>query len=813
MLIPLSWLKKYVPVALPPKELAHRLTMAGTEIDNVQETGSEWAKDKVLVGHVLRVDPHPDADRLTLPTVDLGKGETATVVCGAPNVAVGQKIAFAREGAMLFSYRSGAVEPLKAAKIRGVLSAGMVCSELELGMSEEHEGILVLEDDAPIGTPLVDYLGDAIFDAEVTPNRPDCLSILGIAHEVAALTGETCTEPGLEYPEEGAPIEEQVKVDIADPDLCSRYAASLISGVKVGASPGWLQDALVKVGLRPINNIVDVTNYVMLEYGQPLHAFDLETIKDNTIIVRAARPGETLDMLDGESRRLEPPMLAIADSQDAVALAGVMGGTGTGVTDGTTSVLVESANFDPINTRRTAAALRLGTDASYRFERGIRADLVPRALRRATQLILQVAGGRAAKGIVDVHPVKKGSPVVDVTRHRMERVLGVDVGMGRARKILESLGFKGVGKANTEGQGWEMSFEAPYWRADINIEDDVVEEVARVIGYDEIPTTMLSAPVPHHKSDTGRQIRELLRDALVSAGMQEVVSYSLTDRQTLSSVQPEAGGPEPMGVANPLSSEAQYLRTSLRGSVLGALASNRRISHDEGLRLFEIGRVFLPRPDAKERELPDERQMLVGVLSGPRSQAMWLGPQGDMDFFDAKGTLEPLFAALGMDVEYGRSQDAIMHPGKTASLTSKGETIGTVGEVRQGTLRHFAVDERPAAMFEIDLEALTRAAGDPAVTYEGASRYPESERDLALIVDADVPSANIQRIIERHKLVKGSSPFDVYSGEGIPPNQKSVAYRVAFQSDRSTLTADLVDRAQGDILRQLQRELGAELRE
>ena len=328
MLVPLSWLKKYVPVDIPPADLAHRLTMAGTEVDGITETGAGWEPDKVMVGEVLKVEPHPNADRLSLPTVALGGGETTTVVCGAPNVAAGQKIAFARAGAMLFSARSKRVEPLKAANIRGVKSAGMVCSAMELGIGDDHHGILVLDDGAAPGTPLIDYLGDSVLDLDVTPNRPDCLSILGVAHEVAALTGARVAEPDLSYLEEGREVEEHVAVEIVDTSLCSRYAASVVTGITVGPSPRWLQEALEKAGQRPISNIVDVTNYVMLEYGQPLHAFDLDKVKDGRIVVRPARPGETLAMLDGETRELTPPMLTIADAHDAVALAGVMGGSG-----------------------------------------------------------------------------------------------------------------------------------------------------------------------------------------------------------------------------------------------------------------------------------------------------------------------------------------------------------------------------------------------------------------------------------------------------------------------------------------------------
>ena len=809
MLVPLSWLKRYVPISLPPRELAQLLTMAGTEIGEVKEIGADWDRDKLLVGHVLKLDRHPNADRLTLPTVDLGNGETATVVCGGPNIAAGQRIAFAREGALLYSTRTGRVEELKAAKIRGVVSAGMVCSELELGLGEDHKGILVLDESAPVGTPLVDYLGDAVFDAAVTPNRPDCLSVLGIAHEVAALTGETVAEPDLSYPEEGPPIEDRVRVEISDTDLCPRYAASLISGVTVGPSPRWLQDALVRAGQRPINNIVDVTNYVMLEYGQPLHPFDFDKVRDGTIVVRAARPGEMLLTLDAETRTLSPPMLAIADSRDPIALAGVMGGAATGVQEGTTSVLIESASFDPINTRRTAAALRLSSEASYRFERSIRAELIPRALRRTTQLILEVAGGESAKGIIDMHPGRKPEPVVKITSRRIERVLGVALDMGRVERVLTSLGFERSGEPEAEE---ELSLKAPYWRSDIAIEEDLVEEVARIVGYDDIPTTMPSTPIPHHQPQPLRELRERIRDLLAASGMREVISYPLTSLEELDGVGAVADGKEPLRVANPMSSEMQYLRTSLRGSLLQTLASNRRVSQGEGARVFEIGSVYLPKQEAKERDLPEEREMVVGLLSGPRFPTSWLASGGDMGFFDSKGVLESVFGQIGAAVVYEPSDEPTMHPGKTARLMCGRKAVGVIGEVHPRVLEGFDLGQSPVAMFEIDLESLHDALGDGPSRYAAPSRFPESERDLALIVDDGVPSAAIQSIIQRHKLVVASSPFDLYTEHGVPDGKKSIAYRIVFRSATGTLTAEQVNRARDDLLKHLEREVGAEVR-
>ncbi len=825
MLVPISWLKNYVPITDSPKELAHRLTMAGVEVGYVEQIGENWDHDKIVVGHVLEVNPHPNADRLSLPTVDLGNGETATVVCGAPNVAAGQKIAFAREGARLFSPRARGVAELKRTKIRGVESAGMVCSTMELGLDESHDGILVLDESAVVGTPLVDYLGDAILDVEVTPNRPDCLSILGIAHEVAVLTGQPATEPDISYPEEGEAIEGRIKIEVADPDLCYRYTASLISGITIGPSPEWMQQALIKAGQRPISNIVDVTNFVMLEYGQPLHAFDYDKVNDRTVIVRAAREGEVFETLDGESRKLDPPMLTIADAHDAVGLAGVMGGSNSEMKEQTTSVLLESANFSPINTRRTRTLLGMNTEASYRFERGIRASLAPLALRRATKLILDLCGGQAASGIVDLYPNDQEPKAVKISRSRVKQVLGVDYPIPQIERVLTSLGFEkapepgglialieAVEAGPVDERTNALWLKPPYWRSDISIEDDLVEEVARIVGYDSIPTTMLSTSIPHWEPQPMTEFKDAVKDLMASAGLQETISYPLTTLNRLESVGAVDDANPPLRISNPMSVEWEYLRTSLRASVLMTLASNRRMAQSDGIRIFEVGRVYVPQAEAKERDLPDEKEMLVGALSGPRFRTSWTADEAEMGFFDAKGALEYMFAGLGVDVVYEASDDPIMHPGRTASLLAGNTRIGVVGEVRADVLDLFELDGYPVAMFDIDMEALLSVASDVDLTYRAASRFPESYRDLALVVDADVSSARIQQIVDRHRMVIRSTPFDVYEGEGVPDGKKSVAFRVVFQSQRDTLTSEEVDKFQGDIIRQLTRQLGTELR-
>ena len=827
MRVPLSWLKNYIPIDISAADLAHRLTMAGNEVGDVEIVGADLDQENLFVGRVLSVEPHPNADRLRLPTVDIGNGETATVVCGAPNVAAGQNIAFAKEGAMLFSPRSGKPEQLKAATIRGVRSAGMVCSTLELGLGEDHDGILVLDEDAPVGVPLAEYLGDAVLDVEVTPNRPDCLSILGIAHEVAALTGAAVTEPNLSYDEDETSIESQARIEIADPDLCYRYTASLIHGIRIAESPRWMQDALIKAGLRPINNIVDITNYVMLEYGQPLHAFDFGKVRDETIIVRAARPDETLITLDGEKRALQPPMLVIADTRDAIGLAGVMGGANTEIDDTTTAVLLESANFNAINTRSTRLALRMDSEASYRFERGIRAELAPRALRRATQLMTQLAGGTAAKGILDIYPSPAPAPSVKISRRRIRQLLGVDYTMGRVERTLTSLGFDrdrapeslmptmdAFVSGSTPSADSVIWMKPPYWRSDITIEDDIVEELARIIGYDSIPTTMLSTPIPHGQPQPQRLLRERVKDLLTATGMRETISYSLVSADMLERVGIASDDASTLRIANPMSSEFTHLRTSLRASVLNTLANNRRVSQTEGIRIYEIGSVYPPKEEARERDLPNEREMLVGTLCGARFPTSWNAPHGDMGFYDAKGILEAVFAELRVDVRYeAHDSDAILRRGRTARILCGDAPIGVIGEVGADTLRRFDLDGARAAMFEVDLEALRAALPQDARQHEPANRYPQSYRDVALIVDAEVTSARIQAIIERHRMVARSIPFDIYAGEGVPEGKRSLAYRIVFQSPRGTLTSEQVDGYQSNILQQLRRELGVQLRE
>jgi phenylalanyl-tRNA synthetase beta chain len=800
MRVSLRWLADYVDIDLPPRELAHRLTMAGLAVDSIERIGGDW--EGISVGLVTKVDPHPDADRLRLTTVDLGGGEQMTVVCGAPNVAAGQKIAFGRVGARLIDGHSGEPVVLTAARIRGVESAGMVCSEKELGISDEHTGILVLADDAPIGTPLEQYLGDTIFDVAVTPNRADCLSLIGIAREVAALTGKAVREPDIAYPQEGAPIEGKVSVEIADPDLCSRYVATLIEGVRIGPSPAWMQERLVAAGMRPINNIVDITNYVMLEMGQPLHAFDFTRLGGSKIIVRRSRPGELLTTLDGEEHTLIAEMLVIADANVAVALAGVMGGANSEVEEGTTTVLLESANFNAASIRRTSIRLKARSQASGRFDKGLSPELSIIAAKRATKLMVELAGGRAAAGIVDVYPRRAQTVRIEVPRQRLHTVLGLDLPPAEVSAVLSSLGF-----ACRLEQPDRYIVEAPYWRTDVRIADDVAEEVARIVGYDQLPMTNLRGEVPPAIPQPLRQLRERARDILAAAGMQEVITYPLTTLDTLRQVVSGAVLAEkpPLRVANPMSSEQEYLRTTLRGSILQTLGANLRYEEGE-IALFEAARVYLP----SGGDLPEEQEHVTGVVGGHREDR-WGHPTAEpLDFYDAKGYLQELLRGLGVKAAFIDTEVFGLVPGRAAEVEVEGQSVGVIGQVHPRVAVAFEI-ESDAYLFDVAMDRLLPFVGGHR-RYEPVSRFPSVAQDIALTVDEGIPAGRIQSIIERAPLVRQVRLFDVYTGEQVGAGKKSLAFSISYQSPDHTLTDEEVARAQRGIVERLKREVGAALR-
>jgi phenylalanyl-tRNA synthetase beta chain len=799
MRVPLSWLKEYVDVTMSAQELGHRLTMAGIEAGDIIELGG-WSG--CYVGRVLEVEPHPNADRLSLCRVDIGP-EQLQVVCGAPNVAAGQKVCFAKVGANLYNTHSEKHENLKPARIRGVVSEGMICSELELGLGDGHEGIVVLPEDAPVGAPLDSYLGDTVIDLEVTANRLDCFSILGVAHEVGAITGQLVREPDISYREGPTPIAELATVAVADPDLCPRYTASVIAGITIGDSPQWLQERLTKAGLRPINNVVDVTNYVMLEFNQPLHAFDLDKLRDRTIIVRRARPGESLKTLDGIERQLNSNILVIADSHDPVGIGGIIGGGNSEIGPDTRRVLLESATFDSYNNRKTAETFRLRTDATQRFEKGLRPELAPIALRRATRLIQQVSGGEISQGIIDIYSGRDAlHPAVPLTLRRLKQVLGMELDIGTAAGVLQSLGIK-IELTGTD----RLEATAPYWRNDINIEEDLIEEVVRIIGYDEVPTTMLSTPIPDHRPAPMTELKSRLKEALAAAGLQETISYPLVSLESLEKVNQLDQTSLPLRVANPMSAGQEYLRPTLRASLLQTLLYNQE-HLDAPFRLFELGRAFLPRVN----ELPEEQEVAAGVVSGLRSEPSWLEQDGYLDFFDAKGMVSSALERLGITASYRAADDPTCQPGRCARIFAGDTDLGILGVVHPEVRARLNLKPLPVVLFELQLSQLLLVGQRPRQGFRPLSRFPAATRDLALIVAADVPAGNVHDVLARHRLVENVELFDVYTGDNIPAGTKSLAWHVYFQSQERTLTNEEVNRALDGLLRTLEREVGATLR-
>jgi len=799
MKVSLNWLKDYVDIKVPLKELAERLTMAGLEVKGMEALGGNW--ENIVVGEVIAVNPHPNADRLRLVSVDLG-GQQVTVVCGAPNIRVGQKVPFAHLGSRLVNGHTGEVVTLQPVRIRGIVSEGMVCSEKELGISDSHEGIMVLPHEAGTGMALNEYLGDVILDVDITPNRVDCLSVMGVSREIAALTGQLLNLPEICYEETEASIDSFVSVDIADPDLCPRYCASLVKGVSMAPSPDWLQQRLSSYGMRPINNVVDVTNYVMLEYGQPLHAFDYNKLKGRQIIVRRARDAETITTLDGVERTLNQDILVIADKERAVAIAGIMGGLDTEVTKETDAILLESANFNQAAIRRGCGYLQLRSEASIRFDKGLSSNLPLLPVERATQLMLELAGGRAAEGIIDVYPGKGESKPILLSAEEVRRLSGLEVSVEQMIGALKLLGFE----CHDTSSPSQISVLAPYWRGDVKCAAELVEEVVRMIGYDKIPITRLSSPLPSQEPTLMLDFRQKLRDILASYGFQEVLTYSLTSLEKLQKLSPELELEiRPLNVANPMTIEQEYLRTSLRAGLLSTLSQNQKME-EAGIRLFEIGKIFLPRG----KELPREKEMLCAVLSGSRAELSWHGDKEPLDFFDAKGVVEKLLNQLGLKAVFEDSDDESLFPGREASVIIEDDRVGVLGDLHPKVAQAFDLGAA-VCLIEIDVEKLLDKAAEIR-RYQPICRFPSVTRDIALVVNEGMAYQEIKEIVQSFPLVREVTLFDLYTGEQIPGGKKSFAVRVVYQSPDCTLTDEEVNQTQEEMLARLHRELGAALR-
>ncbi len=834
MKIPLNWLRDYVDVTLEPAKLIERLTFAGLEVAGTrvlglpipegvrvkpEDRGPVWDRDKIVVAEITGVDKHPDADRLKLPTVTWGPGTSKLLVTGAPNVYVGdvgKKVVLGLAGSKLYDGHSEerVIKELKPTKIRGIPSDAMVCSLLELGVSDnkaDHEGIIILEDDAPVGMPLVDFMGDVVIEVDVLPNMARCLSMLGVAREVAALTGQKLKLPADEMQASGAAIAGQVHVEIADAKLSARYAAALIQGVKIGPSPGWMQRRLLYAGMRPINNIVDVTNYVMLEWGQPLHAFDYDFLvkraggKAPTITVRSAKPGEILVTLDGQKRELAPEHLVIADSQGAIALAGVMGGLETEVTASTKNILLESASFDFVSIRRTFKHFNLPSEASQRFSRGIHPETVLPAARRAAELMRLHAGGTICQGLVDAYPGPLPPQVVELKLSHVNRLLGMEFPRDEAIRILRTLEFDVVEKdADT------LVATTPTHRLDIQAGPaDLIEDLVRLYGYDRLPETRLRDELPRQSANVPMIFEERVKDILVGAGLQQVMCYSLTTPEREESI--VGAGKNYVTLKNPISSERTAMRQSVLASVLDVAASN--LKHTGDVRLFEVGVVYVP----TGAKLPNESRRLALVLSGDRRVENWNdagAANAPLDFFDLKGIVEVLAEDLHLaNVRYQPAQAAFLHPGKSATLTVAGKEIGSFGELHPQIAEAFKLAGRIVLAADFDLEAL-QASLPARYSYAPVPQFPAALRDIAVVVEEELAAEKVGIEIRQAggDLLRQIRLFDVYRGDSVPAGRKSLAYALSYQAGDRTLTDKEIDKAHKKIEDRLKHVLKAQIR-
>lgn len=830
MRVPLSWLKEFVDITISPEELAQRLTLAGMEVAAIERIGVEgaalpWGAEKIVIGAILEVRPHPNADRLVLADVDYGAAAPHTVVTGAPNLFAykGQgrlarplKGVFAKEGAVLYDgHTAGKVTMvLKGRPVRGVMSNAMLCSEKELDLSEEHEGILILPDDAPVGMPLRDYLGDVVLDIDVLPNMARALSILGVAREVAAITGAPLHMPAIDLAATGPAIAGRVRVTVETPDVCPRFTATLIEGVTIGPSPLKLQRRLLMAGMRPINNVVDVTNVVMLELGEPSHAFDADQVADQHLIIRQARPGERLTTLDGKQHELSPDRLLVCDPTGPLGLAGVMGGATSEVSDLTTRVLLEAAIWEPTTIRRTAQALHIHSEASRRFERGVDPELPPLMQRRALSLLCEVAGGTVAQGMIDVYSRVWQSPVLDLPPSEVTRLLGITLSCEEIAGLLRPLGFT----CEVDPAQAYVRVTVPSFRQDVTLLADLCEEVARMYGYDRIPTTMLSDELPEQRANLPLELERKVCDVLAGAGLDEAITYSLTSMGSVAKVALHEADPSRyLRLANPLTNERAYLRRSLLPTLLEALASNLR--ERERVSLFEIGRVYEPRDG---QTLPAEPRRLALAMAGSRFDRSWFAPHPDaMDFFDLKGVIELLLERLniGEQVRFAPlTDDPRFHPGRAAALTprdsavSPAASLGVLGELHPDVRERFEFGAPRVLAAELDLEALIALA--QPTQYRPISRYPAITQDLAVIVALDVAADRVAAVIRKYAGAELETLrlFDTYEGPQIGAGKRSLAYRMSFRAMDRTLSDADVNKVRMKIVKGLERELAATIR-
>ena len=786
MNLPLSWLKDYMNTdGIDDKTYAHMLTMSGSMVEGIENPAGEIKN--VVIGKILKIEPHPDADKLVVCQVDVGEGEPIQIVTGAPNVFEGAVIPVAKHKSTL----PGGVKITKG-KLRGVVSMGMMCSTDELGISDERAtGILILPEDTPIGADVTEVLGlnETVAEFEITSNRPDCMSIIGLARESAATFNREFNIPEVVVPENSESVHDYASVEIQNPELCSRFVGRVVKNVKIAPSPEWMQRRLKACGIRAINNVVDITNYIMLEYGQPMHAYDLDHVAGHKIIVRNAAEGEQLETLDDQPRTLNASMIAISDTEKAIGVAGVMGGANSEVSEDTSLVMFEAAMFHPVAVRRGAKALGMRTDASALFEKGLDAENCLPAINRACQLMAELGAGEVVGGIIDLYPGKKEQRVLPFEPERMNQFLGLNVPESEMVEILTRLEFK-----VEDGKVYVPSF-----RNDVEGIADVAEEVARIYGYDKIPTTMLQGGVTVGGKNKKQKLEDALRDALTDVGLYEAMTYSFIDpkENDMAGIPAEDSRRKMVVISNPLGEENSVMRTDMLSSVMKVLRTNyNRRNSQAGI--FEIGTVYLPEGETLPRE----------------TQVVALAMYGMGDFYDLKGKVEQTLEEIGINAyDFAPcTENPSFHPGRCASVSVGGKTIGVLGQVHPKVAANFKVGtEVYCAM--IDFEALL-AGYTTDRKFKQLPKFPATSRDIAVLLDASVNVGEIEAIIKKQnrKILESYKLFDVYQGEQVGAGKKSVAYSLSFRAEDRTLTDEEVNAVMDKILAELKNELKAELR-
>ena len=796
MKLPISWLNEYINFKKSDEEISENLTMIGNEVESIEKSGNI---DGVIVGEIKKIIPHPNADKLKLTIVFDGNNEIQ-VVCGAPNIEEGQKIFLATPGTKL-PLENGSTFEIKKSKIRGEISEGMVCSEKELGLSDNHEGIMVLDNSFIIGDPLSKYFSETVFDIDVTPNRVDCLSIVGLARDLSA---KFSTKLNFNYSNDFDIDNSKGIVEILDEKICPRYSGIILDSVNITDSPDWLKSKLISIGERPINNVVDITNYVMFEIGQPLHAFDLDKISGDKIFVRESNSKEKIITLDGEERELPSKSIVIADEKQSIGLAGIMGGGNSEIDNTTKTIFLESANFNPQYIRNTSKKLNLSTEASIRFERNLNPEITEFALSRAANLIIELAGGKSRGFMEDLYQNKSDNKSkISLKKDKIKSHLGLDLDDKKISNTLENLDF--TFDFSTKESTWQV--DKPFWRSDINISEDLHEEIARIIGYDDIPLSFLSGEIPKWEPNEQYDTKIFLQDILVGIGLTETISYSATSEKLLNLTPLISNLGKSIELDNPISNEHAYLRKSIIPSLL-INASRNTHYWKKPIRLFETGSVFY-----MDQSKIIEKTMISGILAGTRNELNWNQEEGLVDYFDIKGIVEFILKKLNIKVEFTDYTDPLFDLHKSSKIFNKNinKDIGFIGEVSSKLLAELDFNSNNVVIFELDLDSLIKAKSP--IVYEEFSTFPQAHRDLSLIVEKNVKFDDLNKIILSEKYAVESVIVDSYEGEGIPSNKKSISIRISYQSFDNTLSSKNLEKIEKNILSKLKKQLDAYIRE